>query len=109
MFISVVIPTYNRLPILRQSLYALENQKTPDFVQGFEIIVVDDGSSDDSLDVFNEYNLKYSKKGIGLPQNKGRMFARKEGVRRAKGKWCLFLNSSIILHHNLFTEYFKII
>lgn len=43
MFFSIVIPTYNRLPILQKCLQALEYQKlTDNKVEGYEIIVVDD-------------------------------------------------------------------
>ncbi|RMF20634.1 MAG: glycosyltransferase family 2 protein, partial [Cyanobacteria bacterium J083] len=44
---SVVIPTYNRLPILRKCLQALEKQKyEAEIVNDYEVIVVDDGSTD---------------------------------------------------------------
>ena len=105
--ITCVIIGHNTAKPLAELLFSINQQNYNN--NDVEIIYVDDGSSDDSLDLFNTYNLKYSKKSIGLPKNKGRMFARKEGVKGAKGKWCLFLNSSIVLHHNLFTEYFKII
>ena len=50
MFFSVVIPTYNRLPILEKCLKALENQTLSDssVVSDYEIVVVDDGSDDDT-------------------------------------------------------------
>jgi len=43
MFLSVVIPTYNRLPILRKCLRALEDQRLAPPVQRYEVVVVDDG------------------------------------------------------------------
>ena len=46
MFLSVVIPTYNRLPILRQCLQALERQSQEPPIEGYEVVVVDDGSTD---------------------------------------------------------------
>ncbi|MFM7454542.1 MAG: glycosyltransferase family 2 protein, partial [Cyanobium sp.] len=46
MFLSVVIPTYNRLPILRQCLQALELQSQEPPLEGYEVVVVDDGSTD---------------------------------------------------------------
>lgn len=49
MFISVVIPTYNRLPILRQCLQALERQETGGPLQAYEVVLVDDGSTDDTV------------------------------------------------------------
>ena len=46
MNISIVIPTYNRKPILEKCLIALENQKLNHKIEKYEIIVVDDGSTD---------------------------------------------------------------
>ena len=48
MWISVVIPTYNRLPILEKCLRALESQRLSDALEGFEVVVVDDGSTDET-------------------------------------------------------------
>jgi pyrimidine operon attenuation protein/uracil phosphoribosyltransferase len=42
MFLSVVIPTYNRLPILRQCLQALENQQLEAPIERYEVVLVDD-------------------------------------------------------------------
>ena len=49
MFMSVVIPTYNRLPILRKCLLALEAQQLAAPVEDFEVVLVDDGSTDDTV------------------------------------------------------------
>ena len=46
MFLSVVIPTYNRLPILQKCLSALERQTVAAPITGYEIVLVDDGSTD---------------------------------------------------------------
>ena len=45
MNVSIVIPTYNRLPILEKCLLALENQKLNTNISNYEVIVVDDGST----------------------------------------------------------------
>ena len=46
MNVSIVIPTYNRLPILEKCLFALENQKLNTNISNYEVVVVDDGSTD---------------------------------------------------------------
>ena len=46
MNVSIVIPTYNRKPILEKCLFALENQKLNKHISNYEVIVVDDGSTD---------------------------------------------------------------
>ncbi|HEY9709538.1 MAG TPA: glycosyltransferase, partial [Oculatellaceae cyanobacterium] len=52
MFFSVVIPTYNRQPILEKCLKALENQqlRSNSVVAGYEVVLVDDGSTDGTLE-----------------------------------------------------------
>ena len=50
MLISVVIPSYNRLPILIKCLNALENQYFIDDLHNYEIVIVDDGSTDGTTD-----------------------------------------------------------
>ena len=46
MFVSVVIPTYNRRPILEKCLAALEDQQADATFDHYEVVVVDDGSTD---------------------------------------------------------------
>ena len=46
MFVSVVIPTYNRRPILEKCLDALERQRFEGGLDQYEVVVVDDGSTD---------------------------------------------------------------
>jgi len=50
MLISVVIPTYNRLPILKKCLDALENQSLKVEIHDFEIVIVDNRSTDGTVD-----------------------------------------------------------
>ena len=49
MNVSIVIPTYNRKHILEKCLLALENQKLNKNVGNYEIVVIDDGSTDDTV------------------------------------------------------------
>ncbi|MEM9771068.1 MAG: glycosyltransferase, partial [Cyanobacteria bacterium P01_D01_bin.73] len=51
MFCSIVIPTYNRRPILEKCLTALESQVLPQgaLIEDYEVILVDDGSTDDTI------------------------------------------------------------
>ena len=69
MNVSIVIPTYNRLPILEKCLFALENQKLNTNISNYEVIVVDDGSTDETTSWINKtklisHTLFYSSKNM---------------------------------------------
>ena len=49
---SIIIPTYNRLPILQKCLQAMESQ---DFSQPYEIVVIDDGSTDGTVEFLQSH------------------------------------------------------
>lgn len=87
-FFTVVVCTYNRDKILPRALNSLTKQKFKDF----EVIVVDDGSSDRTFSVVKEYrnllNLRYI-----YQQNKGLSLARNVGGFSANGVYITFLDS----------------
>ncbi|MEM8674985.1 MAG: glycosyltransferase, partial [Cyanobacteria bacterium P01_G01_bin.67] len=98
MYISVVIPTYNRLPILQKSIAALEKQTlTDDKVQDYEIVIVDDGSSDRTLAWLREDqdNLPHVK--VWQQQHQGAAAARNLGVANAKGDTIIFIDSDLVV------------
>lgn len=86
--VSVVIPTYNRAGLLGRSIRSVLNQSYTDF----EIIVVDDGSSDDTRDVVAEFvdqRITY----VRLSKNIGAGGARNVGIRMSRGKFLAFQDS----------------
>ena len=93
-FFSVIIPTYNRAGFIGATLDSVLAQ---DFA-AFEVLVVDDGSTDNTAAVVRAYTdprLHY------LPQaNAERAAARNYGVARATGEYVLFLDSDDLLHPN---------
>ena len=97
MILSVVIPTHDKVDLLRRTLAALRNQDPgPD--RPWEIIVVDDGSSDGTA----RYLAGAAERpGVPLrvvapPGNVGRARARNLGARAAAGHWILFLDDDIV-------------
>jgi len=96
-FFSVVIPTYNRKPILEKCLLALEHQKIDDLVKGYEVIVVDDGSTDGTLE-WIEANLDRVPHVRTFSQShQGPAAARNLGVELAKGDTIIFIDSDLVV------------
>lgn len=87
--ISIIIPIYNQTKYIRQCLDSCINQT----LQDIEIICVDDKSTDDSLEIINEYAQKDSRiKIIALSKNQGPGAARNAGLKIAKGDYLMFLD-----------------
>src|SRR5260370_34713222 len=83
---SVIIPTYNRLDFLKRAIASVWTQTHTDY----EIIVVDDGSTDGSMD----YLLSLGSRVTALRQtNRGPGAARNLGAERAVGRYLAFLDS----------------
>jgi glycosyltransferase involved in cell wall biosynthesis len=84
--VSVIIPTYNRASVLGRAIDSVLNQELP----AMEIIIIDDGSSDDSRSLIAE---KYSHCHYFRQENQGISCARNSGIKLAKGQWIAFLDS----------------
>lgn len=86
--VSVIIPTYNRADLLPRSIGSVLSQH----FQDFELIVVNDGSTDETKDVLARYNDERLKV-VEFEQNRGIGAARSAGVFEARGEWVSFLDS----------------
>jgi glycosyltransferase involved in cell wall biosynthesis len=85
--VSVVIPTYNRAATVRKGIESVLAQTVTDL----EVIVVDDGSSDDTQKILGETfgdRIRYY-----AQPNKGASVARNKGITEARGEWIAFLDS----------------
>ncbi len=89
MFVSVILPTFNRAHLICEAIDSILNQTYRDF----EIIVVDDGSTDNTTEVLQRYSdrITYIKQ-----ENKGPGDARNRGIAEAKGEYIAFLDSDDI-------------
>jgi glycosyltransferase involved in cell wall biosynthesis len=88
--ISVIIPTYNRAHLLPRSIESVLNQTYKDF----ELIIVDDGSNDNTDEVVNKYIKKDNRiKYIKFEKNKGGNVARNAGINHSRGEYIAFLDS----------------
>ena len=87
--VSVVVPVYNVKLYLRECLDSITNQT----LQNIEIICINDGSTDGSADILNEYASRDSRILIVNQENKGLSAARNLGMSMAVGEYLCFIDS----------------
>ena len=87
--ISIIIPIYNQEKYVGKCIRSVLSQSSQDF----EIILVNDGSTDKSLKICQKYAKQDSCISIIDKKNEGLAFARRDGVMRAKGEYLCFLDS----------------
>ena len=102
--ISVIIPVYNASDSIAKTLDSLLLQT----FTNFEIIAVNDGSTDTSLDILNLYKRKDHRVQVLNQNNSGAGSARNNGINIARGKYITFLDSDDFCEHNMLEEYHKI-
>ncbi len=93
-FVSIIVPIYNVEPYLRGCLDSLLNQTFKDF----EVIMVDDGATDSSGTIADEYAKKDERFSVIHQKNKGLSGARNTGLQIAKGDYISFLDSDDYFH-----------
>lgn len=86
--ISIIIPVYNAEKFLDETINTVLNQT----YKNFELILVNDGSKDKSVDVIKKHNDKRIKL-IDNKNNKGAALSRNDGIRKAKGRYICFLDA----------------
>lgn len=109
--LTVIIPTYNRKDVLKDALEALKKQT----LQGFQVIVVDDGSTDGTLSFLNEWKQEQEKeKGrlnfsleILWQKNQKQGEARNYGLKAATGNIIMFIGDDIFLEPNCLETHIK--
>ncbi len=110
MKLSVVIPTHNKVELLERTLVALTHQDL-DSADTWEVVVVDDGSSDGTAD-FLEKRCTLGDLPLVVvspPANVGRARARNLGARSARGNWILFLDDDIVAPPGLLRGHLEIL
>lgn len=95
-FFSVVIPTYNRAALLLKTIQSVLDQS----FKSFEIIIVDDGSTDNTASLVIERYSKNRKVVYFWKENQERGVARNFGLKKARGKYVQFLDSDDYMKKN---------
>lgn len=94
--ISVVIPVFNAEKYLREALDSVLNQN----FDSYQLICVDDGSTDHSLEILQSYAKQHKQLTVISQKNLGASFARKTGLEIASGQYVLFVDADDILIQN---------
>lgn len=99
---SVIIPAYNAETTIERCLHSVVNNS----YDNYEIIIVNDGSDDSTLELLHEFKKKNKNTSITIinQENKGVSAARNEGLRKAKGKYICFVDSDDYVSKTFFEE-----
>lgn len=89
MLFSICIPVYNTSKYLKECLESVLNQTFKDF----EIVLIDDGSTDGSSDICDNFAKQYPNIRVIHKQNEGLMMTRRRGFQEAKGEYFICLDS----------------
>ena len=102
--VSVIVPVYNTEKYLRECLDSIVNQTLKDI----EIICVNDGSTDDSLNILNEYAKKDIRFTILDQDNQGAGVARNKGLEIAKGEYIIFFDSDDYMDNKMLETLYEL-
>lgn len=97
---TVIIPTYNRSNLLVRTLRSLSSQ-TMDSKTRFEVIICDDGSSEDTMSIVRDFSSAFECKYAFYPDHGYHPArARNMGIRLAEGRICIFLDCGVLAGSN---------
>ena len=102
MILSIIVPVYNTEKYLVRCVESLENQDIPH--DRYEIVLINDGSTDDSLFIANQLSGKYNNIIVKTQINKGQAAARNVGLSVAKGEYIWFVDSDDYIKCNCLNE-----
>ena len=100
MKVSIVVPVYNVEKYLDRCIKSILNQK----YQDMEIILINDGSTDNSLAICEKYREQDSRIIIINKANQGLSAARNDGVAAASGEYIMFIDSDDYIDDSLVSE-----
>ena len=104
-FFSIILPTFNRGYILDRTIKSVVNQ---DF-KNWELIIIDDGSTDDSKEIVQNHIEKDSRIQYHFQKNAERSVARNNGIEKSSAEYICFLDSDDFYKPNHLKEFEKII
>nr|WP_299201949.1 glycosyltransferase [uncultured Brumimicrobium sp.] len=103
MKITLIVPVYNIEKDLSSCLDSILNQDFKDY----ELLLINDGSTDSSGEICNKYALKDNRIQVFHQENKGVSAARNLGLEWAKGEWICFVDGDDMIHSNSLSTLIK--
>ncbi|MDR6998994.1 glycosyltransferase [Neobacillus niacini] len=103
--VSIIIPSYNKYPLNLFTLYSLENQTFN--LEKMEVIIIDDGSTDQTEETLQNYHPPYQFKYIRNNENLGRAKVRNIGIQASSGSILIFLDAEMLVDPNFVTNHVK--
>ncbi|WP_394556471.1 glycosyltransferase family 2 protein [Priestia aryabhattai] len=103
--VSIIMPTYNKYHQTSLSLYGLSKQTFPH--AQYEVILVDDASSDNTPNILKEADVPFKFKYIRMKQNKGRSSVRNIGINHAEGDLLIFLDGEMLAPPAFIENHYK--
>lgn len=97
--ISVIIPTYNSEKSIEATIESVVKQTIFDYI---EIIIVDDGSTDNTVDVALAYKNLYSNIVVVRNKHKGVSYSRNTGISMSRAKYIAFVDSDDVVNENIY-------
>ena len=97
--ISIIIPAYNAEKYIQQCIISLARQDLPQ--DNYEILVVNDGSTDSTLSILERLSKEYPNIHILTTKNQGVSAARNLGIKTAQGKTLLFVDADDYMAENV--------
>lgn len=104
--LSIIIPVYNCERFLEKCLESIIDKR---YLDDYEIILVNDGSQDGSLDICNQYACNYKNIKVVNQENQGVSAARNAGINCSEGRYITFVDSDDFVAKEYIKEIFEIV
>lgn len=104
-FFSIIFPVYNREAYLKEALDSILDQS----FQDFELIVIDDGSEDRSMEILDQYSTLFPNFSLITQNHLGVSEARNAGLKRARGKYICFVDSDDLIPSAYLQDFYSLI
>ena len=102
--VSVVMPVYNAEKYLAKSIESMLSQT----LKEIELILVNDGSKDNSLKICEEYKNKDNRVTVINKKNEGACISRNTGIEKAKGKYIQLVDADDYIENNMLEEQYNL-